>query len=387
MKRSAVVGLMLGGAIASTAIAQDRPDDIRLSDLQFIGTHNSYHIEPDQAIDLAMLATRYAEGDKWTAPRLVRALAYSHTPLSAQLSMGIRLFELDLHDDPEGGRFADPGAFRALTALKLIPDEPFDAAPLRRPGFKTFHSVDTDVRSTCPVFADCLKEIRDWSDAHPDHLPIFIQLEAKQHSKPAIGGKYTPAPDAPFDAGSWKRLQAEILSVFAADRLITPAVVQGGSPSLNAAVRERGWPGVAASRGKIVFLLLDDDDVQAGYLAALPHESRLIFPRLAEGDPDAAWLHVDDPDVARIRRAVAQGYLVYTRADAGTEEARANDGRRRDRAFSSGAQLIATDYPYADARFSTYAVRFPGYRYSRCGAGLTGYACDEALAEGRRPSR
>lgn len=387
MTRSAVAGLMLGGMIASAALAQDTPREIRLSDLQFIGTHNSYHIEPDQAIDLAMLATRYAEGDKWTASRLVRALAYSRAPLSAQLSMGIRLFELDLHDDPEGGRFADPGAFRALAALKLLPDEPFDAAPLRRPGFKTFHSVDTDVRSTCPVFTDCLREIRDWSDAHPDHLPIFIQLETKQHSKPAIDGRYTPAPDAPFDVRSWNRLQAEILSVFPAERLITPAVVQGASASLNAAVRERGWPTVAASRGKIVFLLLDDDNVQADYIAALPREARLVFPRLAEGDPDAAWLQVDDPDVAKIRRAVAQGYLVYTRADAGTEEARANDGRRRDRAFASGAQLIATDYPYADPRFSTYAVRFPGYRYSRCAAGRPAYACEEALTEGRRPSR
>jgi len=387
MKLSAGLGLMLGCAISSIAVAGDIPGEVRLSDLQFIGTHNSYHLEPDQAIDLAMLTTRYAESDKWTAPRLTRALAYSRTPLAAQLSMGIRLFELDLHDDPEGGRFADPGAFRALKALKLVPDEPFDSTPLRRPGFKTFHSVDTDVRSTCPVFADCLREIRDWSDAHPGHLPIFIQLEAKQHSKPAIGGHYIPAPDAPFDAGSWRRLQAEILSVFPGERLITPAVVQGAAPSLNAAIRERGWPSVTASRGKIVFLLLDDDDVQAGYVAAVPREARLIFPRLPEGDPDAAWRHVDDPDIQKIRKAVAQGYLVYTRADAGTEEARANDGRRRDRAFASGAQLIATDYPYADARFSTYSVRFPGYRYSRCAVGLSDKPCDDALDEGRRPSR
>jgi hypothetical protein len=385
MKRLAATGLMLGCALLSLAAAPQ--SDIRLSDLQFIGTHNSYHIEPDQAIDLAMLATRYAENDKWTAPRLVRALAYSRPPLSAQLSMGLRLFELDLHDDPDGGRFADPGVFHALAALKLMPDEPFDPAPLRRPGFKTFHSVDTDVRSTCPVFADCLREIRDWSDAHPGHLPIFIQLETKQASKPAIGGRYVPAPDAPFDAGAWRRLQTEILSVFPAERLITPAVVQGASPSLNAAVRERGWPTVAASRGKIVFLLLDDDPVEAAYVAAVPREARVIFPRLPEGDPDAAWLHVDDPDVARIRRAVAQGYLVYTRADAGTEEARANDGRRRDRAFASGAQLIATDYPYADTRFSAYSVRFAGYRYSRCAAAWSGDACEDALAEGRRPSR
>lgn len=391
MKTSTILSLALGAVVATQAInspseAQEAGSP-RLSDLQFIGTHNSYHLEPDQATDLAMLATRYAEGGEWTAPRLIRALAYSRTPLSAQLSMGLRVFELDLHDDPDGGRFADPGVFRALTALRLVPDVPFDASPFRRPGFKTFHTVDTDVRSTCPVFVDCLREIRDWSDAHPDHLPIFIQLEAKQHSKPAIGGFYTPAPDAPFDAVSWRRLQAEIGSIFATDRLLTPAEVQGAAPTLNAAIRARGWPTVDAARGRIIFLLLDDDAVQAGYIAAVPRGERLIFPRLPAGDPDSSWQHVDDPEPARIRRAVAEGYLVYTRADAGTEEARSGDTRRRDRAIASGAQLISTDYPYADRRFTDYAVRFDGYRYARCASPVSPSVCETALAEGRRPSR
>lgn len=386
MKLSAIITFIAALALATAAQGAGN-DGARLSDLQFIGTHNSYHLEPDQAIDLAMLATGYAENGKWTAPRLARALAYSRTPLSAQLSMGLRVFELDLHDDPDGGRFADPGAFHALKALKLIPDAPFDPAPFRRPGFKTFHTADTDVRTTCPVFADCLREIRDWSDAHPGHLPIFIQLETKQHSKPPIGGFYTPASDAPFDAGAWRRLQAEIGAVFGRERILTPSEAQGDAPSLNAAIRERGWPTVEAARGKIVFLLLDDDEVQEGYIAAFPGAERLIFPRLRAGHPDASWQHIDDPDTARIRRAVAEGYLVYTRADAGTEEARAGDGRRRDRAFASGAQLIATDYPYADKRFSDYAVRFDGYRYVRCRQSVSPEACDAAIADGRRPSR
>lgn len=391
MKTYAILALSLGVVVAAQPVGSNsRAQNLggpRLSELQFIGTHNSYHIEPDQAVDLAMLATRYAESDEWTAPRLIRALAYSRTPLSAQLSMGLRVFELDLHDDPEGGLFANPGVFQALNALKLVPDVPFDAAPFRRPGFKVFHTADTDVRSTCPVFVDCLREIRDWSDAHPGHLPIFIQLEAKQHSKPAIGNFYTPAPDAPFDADSWHRLQAEISSIFPEHQLLTPGDVQGPAPTLNDAIRAQGWPTVEAARGQIIFLLLDDDEVQAGYTAAIPPEGRLIFPRLPAGHPDSSWVHVDDPEPARIRRAVAEGYLVYTRADAGTEEARSGDTRRRDRAFASGAQLIATDYPYADARFSNYAVRFDGYRYVRCAPLVSPSNCETALGEGRRPSR
>ena len=53
-----------------------------------------------------------------------------------------------------------------------------------------------------------------------------------------------------------------------------------------------------------------------------------------------------------------RGFLVRTRADAGTTEARSNDTRRRDQALASGAQFISTDYPEPNPAFSPYAVRF-----------------------------
>ena len=55
-----------------------------------------------------------------------------------------------------------------------------------------------------------------------------------------------------------------------------------------------------------------------------------------------------------------QGFLVRTRADADTQEARANNTHRREQAFTSGAQFISTDYPQSDKRFSEYRVRFEG---------------------------
>lgn len=51
--------------------------------------------------------------------------------------------------------------------------------------------------------------------------------------------------------------------------------------------------------------------------------------------------------------------VVAIPADAGTAEARTNDTRRRDLAIDSGAQLISTDEPAPDERFSTYSVQLP----------------------------
>jgi hypothetical protein len=61
-----------------------------------------------------------------------------------------------------------------------------------------------------------------------------------------------------------------------------------------------------------------------------------------------------------IKVLVSEGFLVRTRADAETREARSNDVKRRDLALSSGAQFVSTDFPKADPGLSEYAVRLPG---------------------------
>jgi len=57
---------------------------------------------------------------------------------------------------------------------------------------------------------------------------------------------------------------------------------------------------------------------------------------------------------ARIQELVKAGFLVRTRADSDTAEARANDTRSRDQALASGAQFISTDYPEPNRLFSPY---------------------------------
>ena len=91
----------------------------------------------------------------------------------------------------------------------------------------------------------------------------------------------------------------------------------------------------------------------------------MLFTNSAPGLPDAAFIKANDPsgaNLARIRRAVRLGYVVRTRADEDTREARSGDMRRARRALASGAQWVSTDYPAPGiaARFGTdYVVRLP----------------------------
>ena len=72
-------------------------------------------------------------------------------------------------------------------------------------------------------------------------------------------------------------------------------------------------------------------------------------------------MKVNDPvrDFDRIQSLVRDGFLVRTRADADTRQARKNDPSQRDKALASGAQFVSTDYPEPRVEFSAYKVRLP----------------------------
>lgn len=64
---------------------------------------------------------------------------------------------------------------------------------------------------------------------------------------------------------------------------------------------------------------------------------------------------------------VEAGYMVRTRADANTIEARTGETRRREAAFASGAHVVSTDYYRPDSTMGTgYQVSLPGGEPGRC---------------------
>ncbi len=333
-------------AVLETGTREDAArGEPRITELQLLGTHNSYHLAPDPfSLDAIAAVT----------PDEARAIDCSQRPLAEQLDLlGLRHFELDCYLDPEGGLFSDPLVLRlARAAGRDVP--PFDPdGVLEAPGIKVLHSPDFDVRTTQYTLQGALAEIKAWSDRHPGHVPLFLLLELK-------GDSFSPLRPVPWGPEGFAELHRTILDVWPRPRILTPLDVQGDAPTLREAVVGKGWPSVAAHRGKVVLLLDNEGGLRDRYLEATSAE-RLLFVSVDRGHPAAAWMKRNDPvaQEQEIRGLVRDGFLVRTRADSGTREARANDGRRRDLAIDTGAQLISTDFPEADRRFSPYCVRLP----------------------------
>ena len=337
-----LLAMLSGGPVALAA-----EPAVRLDQAQWIGTHNSYHLAPDPVADQLMRSV---------VPREADANAHSHRPLAEQLQeLGVRQFEFDLFLDPEGGLYDRP------LALQIAKQQHQDAPAhdpeqkMRQPGIKILHSPDFEFRTHVYTLADALAEVCGWSDKHPRHFPIFILLELKSQS-------YWPSTTPPaWDSAACALLEREILAVAARERILTPDDVRGAQPTLRDAVRGSGWPTVEAARGKLVFLLDNEGPICDVYLQTSNIlAERLLFVSVAPAHPAAAWMKRNDPvgSFDEIQSLVKAGFLVRTRADAGTVEARENNVARRDKALASGAQLISTDYPEPDARRSKYAVRF-----------------------------
>lgn len=345
-------------------------DTVRLNELQFIGSHNSYKSAPDAAI-LSWLTVGAA-----LVPNIAAALGdpaqlnYDHPPLPVQLSRGLRTFELDVFADPEGGTFSQPLLDRSLNLGLPAP------VGVDEPGMKVLHVQDIDYRSTCPTLIGCMEQLRDWSDVNPGHLPIVINVEMKDDALPA---PFDETPITPFDAVQLDAVDAEIRSVLG-DRLITPDDVRGDAADLRSAVQSNGWPTVAESRGRFLFFM-DNANLRSQYLDGHPSlAGRVMFTSSGEGQPDGAVLKENDPgDGTRIRALVEQGYLVRTRADA---DVVAPDPGVRDVALGSGAQIVHSDFPAGQSALgSGYVVSFGTRVQARCNPVLTTIAtCAPAVA-------
>jgi hypothetical protein len=328
-------------------------EHLHVNDLVSVGTHNSYkRAIPDT--EMEVLRKRSAKAGV--------VLDYSHRPLVEELDDGARQLELDVYYDPQGGRFANPLGPRSVGG-EISKEE---AAELARPGFKVMHVPDYDFRSTCTLFVECLKSIKAWSASHRDHVPILILINAKDDTPLATAGG---ASVLKFDTAAFDAFDAEIASVFTKGELITPDEVQGKHATLRDGVLAGGWPKLRNARGRIFFALDEPPAKVAIYRGNRRSlEGRLSFINTDETSPAAAYLTLNEPieDTHRIRAAVEAGFIVRTRADADTAEARANDTRRRETAFASGAQYISTDYLRAEPRFSAYFVRLPNNAITLC---------------------
>ena len=328
---------------------------LSLNHLQVVGSHNSYHVRPRPAVLNLLLAF----------DPMFMAWEYDHRPLGEQFGeLGVRQIELDVFADPLGGLYS----FRA--GLILTQDSPLSPDPeMYLPGAKVLHVQDLDFESRCITFVKCLLDIKAWSDGNPGHLPITVLVELKDEAipDPINLGFVTPIP---FGANEMASLEAEILSVLPRERILMPDDVRRAPLTLEESVLQHGWPRLGATRGKILFAMDNGGDKRTTYIAGAPNlEGRVLFTNGVPGQADAAFVKRNDPigSFTDIQGLVADGYIVRTRADADTVQARTGDGTQRDAALASGAQFVSTDYAEPDPVFGTgYRVELPEGPPARC---------------------
>lgn len=315
---------------------------VKLNQLQVIGSHNSYKTGLDEQIvnKLDELQAEFAD-----------QISYAHPTLSKQLDLGLRQLEIDVLADSQGGRYSNPLG-QAWTKNPLYSD--VQKQQLAKPGFKVLHIPDIDVSSHCVLFAECLTQLKSWSNQHPHHLPIYILFNVKESRWKNIAGVQ---PEL-FSVSHYQALSKEIAKLLGQDKLFTPADIKQPNQGLAESIKSQGWPELESVRGKFVFIFdANERQLQRFEQVANPN----MFAAWPIDHPDAAFLLFNNPQQQHelITQAVAQGFIVRTRAD--EFNAKQSPHNRAKSAITSGAQIISSDF-YLGAKQTPLNAPFVSFK-------------------------
>jgi hypothetical protein len=335
---------------------QTEINKLKLNQIQVLGSHNSYHKRmPDRLYSFLSSINFLLPSDY-----KVEGLDYYHEALADQLDQyKMRSFEIDIYADPQGGRFYNRqgNVFASLPVASGI-DE------LRKPGYKVMHIPDIDYDTHYYTFKSMLQALKDWSDRHPNHIPIFLLIEGKEETVGDILGflgfqtaiKFTPALCDDIDT--------EIKSIFGNDlaKVITPDEIRGSYPTLSEAVLANNWPTIGESRGKFVFVMqgASVDDYLVGHPSL---QGRSMFTNSIFGKPEAAFLQYNDPiqNEDTIKAMINRNFIIRSRTDGPNDQNRSGDYSQQQAAFRCGAQILSTDYYRPDPRYKTQPNQFKDY--------------------------
>lgn len=333
-------------------------EKIRINEIQVIASHNSYRKKTYQPIfdfvqGIKNLLPPDFDPDGWD---------YTHPQLELQLSnYKVRGLELDIYPDPDGGHYFNRGG-------NSLVNEPIASGieELNQPGFKIIHIPDLDYQTNYYTFKSALAALKAWSDAHPKHLPIFVNIEAKSAVPSSTLSLPNFVTEIPYTAEMVEQLDAEVREIFGADlaQVLTPDKVRGNFNTLAEVVAAKQLPLLKDARGKIIFIM--EGALTSLYIASTQAlRGRTMFVYSDPGNEETVFVENNDSkgEEAEIIKNVTDGYVVRTRADADTREARTGDFSTMNAAIRSGAHIISTDYYKPDERagqpgWTNYQVQF-----------------------------
>ena len=330
-------------------------NELKLNEVRIIASHNSYKGFPHKKV------LRFLDRikDKLGEQNDPKQMDYGHLPLKDQLdSYGVRGFELDIYHDPYGRLFRKRKINAFIFGLRQRVKDP----KIKTPGFKLIHIPDVDYETNYILFKDALLEIKQWSKSNPKHFPIYINIEAKSYTLRSeskflkfLGFSKT----IPFSDEVYNQLDHEMSTVFNNSDLLTPSMLKDTFTNIKTRLHKNGWPTINSCLGKVVFIL--EGENSAIYRNDI--ENGIDRPMFVFGSPN-------DNSTAFLLRNYSMGhekemaelskhYIIRTRSDAGTLEARDNNYNRFKSCLKSKAQIISTDYYMPDSRFGNFCIKFP----------------------------
>lgn len=326
-------------------------DPIRLNQIRVLASHNSYKRKPDPKV-LRFLSRFKQQLGSSNDPI---QLDYGHLSLSQQFNdYGVRGIEIDINYDPKGGLYSKRKLNLFIPGIRQrVKDK-----KMKESGFKVLHIADVDYETNYLTFKDVLIELKKWSNDHPNHSPLFVNIEAKG-SNPADESRFLKRigfkKAIPFDLSAYQSLDEEVYSVLRKDNIFSPDDLKGNYSSIQNRIDENNWPILSQCMGKIIFILEGSND-------HLYRQNPYRHPMFVYGTPkdiNTAFVLRNDPIGHENEiRELTKKFIVRTRSDSGTLEARRNDHTRFNSAWKSGAQIISTDYYKPDLRFSSFQVKF-----------------------------
>lgn len=311
-KREKLVFISLGAMVCLYVSFFGWSDEPRMNQIQVIGTHNSYH-----------KLSKDMDTYKQFFPAL-ELIEYEHAPLETQLSIGMRNFELDLHYHVQHG-------------------------------WQVLHVPRLDTESHCQHFHDCLSVLRDWSIRYPNHVPICVILDVTNQVV-ILDPNFREATKDDLHG-----IDQVILNVLGPERILKPDDVRGNFPTLEEAILHRGWPELYKTRGKFYFVLHALPRTRELYIDGNTRlEGRCLFVNSQPGTGYASVMIIDNPYESRIPDWVKRGYIVKVFGGDPQLYSLEKCKEYDNMAFTSGAHIIATDYPECSPHPKTgYFLTFP----------------------------
>jgi len=272
---------------------------LKYNEVRMLTTHNSYK--------KALPESLYNLSSAVFGPDQYKSIMYEHDTPVTQLCNGVRGLELDIRWQPNG--------------------------------FKIFHSPPPDNLSNSPDWKMTLQELRLWSDANPNHMPVTILVEFKDDNA------YRNPLYQKMDEKKFRQLDSTIKTIMGSSAETAADLMGNKYTSLGEMVENNGWPSLCSLKGKFIFLLHPNavyTDLYINMDKTL--KTQMFVPVITAEDIGthigyAAFVLYNNPDVDVIRDLVSKHYVVRTFIDNGQiyrEDYKA-------RALESGAQMLTTD--------------------------------------------